>query len=39
MADHGNGDAANVLKTQGMQPEEFSEGKITNVNEEMWQKE
>lgn len=35
MADHGNGDTAHVLKTQGMQPEELNEGKIINVNEKM----
>lgn len=30
MADHGNGDFANILETQDMQPEELNEGEIIN---------
>lgn len=33
MANFGNGDTANILETQDMQPEELNEGEIINKNE------
>lgn len=33
VADHGNGDAVNILGTQDMQPEDLTEGEVININE------